>query len=39
MLSRYGPTSATNTMKENEIAEGIVEAAFRVHRELGPGLL
>lgn len=26
-------------MKENEIAEGIVEAAFRVHRELGPGLL
>ena len=26
-------------MSENEIAEGLVEAAFRVHRELGPGLL
>ncbi len=26
-------------MSENEIAEVIVEAAFRVHRELGPGLL
>lgn len=26
-------------MTENEIAEIVVEAAFRVHRELGPGLL
>jgi GxxExxY protein len=26
-------------MTENEIAEVVVEAAFRVHRELGPGLL
>lgn len=26
-------------MTENEIAELIVEAAFRVHRSLGPGLL
>ena len=26
-------------MHENEIAKGIVEAAFRVHRWFGPGLL
>ncbi len=26
-------------MHENQIAEGIVEAAFRVHRWFGPGLL
>jgi GxxExxY protein len=26
-------------MNENEIAEIVVESAFRVHRELGPGLL
>ena len=26
-------------MDENQIAEQVVEAAFRVHRELGPGLL
>ena len=26
-------------MQENQIAEGIVEAAFRVHRWFGPGLL
>ncbi|HQV51801.1 MAG: GxxExxY protein [Flavobacteriales bacterium] len=26
-------------MSENQIAEGIVEAAFRVHRHFGPGLL
>ena len=26
-------------MNENEIAEGILDAAFRIHRELGPGLL
>lgn len=26
-------------MHENEIAEGIVEGAFRVHRWFGPGLL
>ncbi|MBX2982193.1 MAG: GxxExxY protein [Flavobacteriales bacterium] len=26
-------------MHENEIAEGVVEAAFRVHRWFGPGLL
>lgn len=28
-----------NAMHENEIAEGIVEGAFRVHRWFGPGLL
>ena len=26
-------------MKENEIAERILDSAFRIHRELGPGLL
>ena len=26
-------------MTENEIAEKILDAAFRIHRELGPGLL
>ncbi|MBK6370621.1 MAG: GxxExxY protein [Flavobacteriales bacterium] len=26
-------------MHENEIASGVVEAAFRVHRHFGPGLL
>ena len=26
-------------MRENEIADGIVDAAFRVHRFFGPGLL
>jgi GxxExxY protein len=26
-------------MTENEIAERIMDAAFRIHRELGPGLL
>lgn len=26
-------------MTENQIAEGIVEAAFRLHRHFGPGLL
>jgi GxxExxY protein len=28
-----------DVMHENEIAEGIVESAFRVHRWFGPGLL
>ncbi|MBL0128617.1 MAG: GxxExxY protein [Flavobacteriales bacterium] len=26
-------------MRENELADGIVDAAFRVHRHFGPGLL
>ena len=26
-------------MTENELDEVVVEAAFRVHREVGPGLL
>jgi GxxExxY protein len=26
-------------MDENEIAKSVLDAAFRIHRELGPGLL
>ena len=26
-------------MKENDIATGVLDAAFRIHRSLGPGLL
>ena len=29
----------TFSMDENEIAQKILDAAFRIHRELGPGLL
>ncbi len=37
-LSRDDATESQR-MSENQIAEGIVEAAFRVHRHFGPGLL
>ena len=37
-LSRDDATESQR-MSESQIAEGIVEAAFRVHRHFGPGLL
>ena len=40
MSSRNGATAQRgDTMTENEIAAKILDAAFKVHKTLGPGLL
>jgi GxxExxY protein len=38
-VSRQGAKDAKNKMHENDIARQIVDAAYKVHTSLGPGLL
>jgi GxxExxY protein len=39
LLCAFAPLREINAMHENEIAKEIVNAAYRIHTTLGPGLL
>lgn len=38
IIARKGATAQSENMDENEISKIVLDAAFKVHRELGPGL-